>query len=145
MISFDFNQSLVPAAHRLSRARLAKIAKALALAVPAQATGQVAVSFVDDAEIKRLNRMYRHKDQVTDVLAFPAGAKITEIDQEHLLGDVLIDYAQAVRQAEAEDIELELVDLLIHGILHLMGFDHIKAEDAQIMFPLQDTIIANSL
>jgi probable rRNA maturation factor len=58
---------------------------------------------------------------------------------------VLISYPQAERQAEDGDIELELADLLVHGILHLMGHDHERAEDADKMFPLQDAIVAEIL
>ena len=140
MISFDVNQALVPAAHRLSRARLAKLASAFNKHVSDQA-GQVNLNFISDAEIRRLNRMYRGKDKVTDVLSFGAGDR--EVSGQ--LGDVLISYPQAVRQAEDGDIELELADLLVHGILHLMGHDHEKAEDADRMFPLQDAIVAEIL
>ena len=142
MISFDVNQALVPAAHRLTRACLAKLSKALAEHIPQQAHGQVNVSFMSDAEIRRLNRMYRGKDTVTDVLSFGAGPGISEPAQ---LGDVLIAYAQAERQAEDGDIELELADLLTHGVLHLLGYDHEQAADAEIMFPLQDAIVTEIL
>jgi probable rRNA maturation factor len=141
MIGFDIYQQEVPATHRLSRARLAKLSKALTEHVPRYADGQVNVSFVSDQEIRRLNRMYRGKDSVTDVLSFGAGDK--EVSGQ--LGDVLISYPQAVRQAEDGDIELEIADLLVHGILHLMGYDHEQAADADEMFPLQDTIIAKIL
>lgn len=141
MISFDLNQALVPVAHRLSKASLAKLAKALAEYVPDQAVGQVNISFVSDAEIKRLNRMYRSKDKVTDVLSFESGNLATTGQ----LGDVLIAYDQAVRQAENGDLELEIADLLVHGILHLLGYDHELPIDAEEMFPLQDKIVARIL
>ena len=141
MISFDVYQREVPTAHRISRARLAKLSQAFAKHVPDQTQGKVDVSFISDAEIKRLNRMYRGKDKVTDVLSFGAGDR--EVSGQ--LGDVLISYAQAERQAEDGDIELELADLLVHGILHLMGHDHEKPEDADRMFPLQDAIVAEIL
>lgn len=141
MISFDVYQREVPAAHRFSRARLAKLSKALEKHVPANAVGKVDVSFISDTEIRRLNRMYRGKDKVTDVLSFTAPDR----NISGQLGDVLISYEQAVRQAEDGDIELELADLLVHGILHLMGYDHERPEDADRMFPLQDAIVAEIL
>ena len=141
MISFDVYQREVPAKHRISRARLAKLSRAFAKHVPGQSEGKVDVSFISDEEIRRLNRMYRGKDKVTDVLSFAAGDR----GVSGQLGDVLISYPQAVRQAEDGDIELELTDLLVHGILHLMGHDHELPADADVMFPLQDTIVAEIL
>lgn len=140
MISFDVSQSELPAAHRFTRARLAKLSRALDKHVPHLPVGQVDVNFISDTEIRRFNRMYRHKDKVTDVLSFAAPAH-----SQGQLGDVLISYPQAVRQAEDGDIELELADLLVHGVLHLLGHDHERAEDADRMFPLQDAIVAEIL
>ena len=64
MISFDVYQRVVPAAHRISRTRLAKLSQAFAKHVSSQAEGKVDVSFISDEEIRRLNRMYRDKDKV---------------------------------------------------------------------------------
>ncbi len=141
MITFDCQQDLVPKGSRFTKAALLKIAKALDVALREETTGIVSISFVDDAEIRRLNRMYRKKDKITDVLSFgsPDG------DRSGYLGDVIISFPQAVRQAEDEDLELELTDLLVHGILHVLGYDHEKAEDADEMFPLQDKIVATVL
>jgi len=138
MISFDCQQELIPKGDRFTKPALNKIAQAFDVALLKKITGIVSVSFVEDLEIRRLNRMYRKKDKVTDVLSFgsPDG------DRSGYLGDVIISYQQAVRQAEDEDLELELTDLLVHGILHVLGYDHEQAEDADEMFPLQDKIVA---
>lgn len=137
MIDITVLQGAVPVTHRFSRTQLAKLAQALAELVPGADQGSVDVSFISDNEIRRLNRMYRGKDTVTDVLSF--NAPNPELTGQ--LGDVLISYDQAVRQAEGDDIELELADLLVHGILHLLGYDHERAEDADRMFPLQDKLV----
>jgi probable rRNA maturation factor len=101
--------------------------------------GVINVSFVSDEEIKRLNRMYRQKDAVTDVLSFTYEQQ--GVDDE-VIGDVVISLEQARRQAEDGDIELELADLLVHGVLHVLGYDHeISAEEAKIMFELQDDFV----
>lgn len=141
MMHFNVSQAEVPAAHRFQRTRLAKLAQGFAKHLPHQADGTVEVAFISDLEIRRLNRMYRDKDKVTDVLSFPSG----DLELTGQLGDVLISYAQAVRQAEDGDIELELADLLVHGILHLLGYDHERPEDAEVMFPLQDKLVAEAL
>jgi len=97
-------------------------------------TGTVAARGVSVAEIKRLNRIYRGHDVETDVLSF-------QYDQVGgLLGDIVISFEQAKRQADG-DIELELIDLLTHGVLHVCGFDHEQAQDARVMLPLQDLIV----
>jgi rRNA maturation RNase YbeY len=91
-----------------------------------QASAEVCVSLVSDAEIQALNRQYRHKDRPTDVLAFPVreGERIPG-DEQHL-GDVVISVDTARRQAEehGRSLEEELATLLIHGLLHLLGYDH---------------------
>lgn len=139
MITFDVEQGVVPAEYQLSPDRLAAIADAVA-AREGSERGMIGVSFVDDGEIQRLNRLYRGKDAVTDVLSFASDFA----EQTGNLGDVIIDFAQAVRQADG-DVELEITDLLVHGILHVLGYDHEIAADADEMFPLQDAIVAQVL
>ncbi len=141
MIKFDVEQSSVPKGSRLSKASLEKIARAFDDVLKREVTGIISLSFVDDAEIKRLNRMYRDKDKVTDVLSFAS----PDGDRSGYLGDVIISYPQAVRQAEDGDLELEIADLVVHGMLHVMGYDHELASDADVMFPLQDKIVAQAL
>lgn len=141
MITFDLEQSRVPPEHQLPSERLARLAAALDRRLRVKPQGVISVSFISDHEIRRLNRMYRGKDAVTDVLSFAA----PEGDLSGQLGDVLISYDQAVRQAEEGDIELELADLAVHGVLHVLGFDHERAEDAERMFPLQDAVVADIL
>lgn len=146
MITLEVHDELVPETFRLGDERYLRLARAVNEALPAAPDGIIAVSYVDDAEITRLNRMYRHQDAVTDVLSFASG-----IPQSGEVGDVIIDFAQAERQAAAfvehgmPDIELECTDLVVHGILHILGFDHERPEDADRMFPLQDSIVAKVL
>lgn len=139
MINFSVDQTGIPVSSRLSPERLQTLEHVVNKHLPTDVSGQVNVGFVTDEEIRRLNRMYRNKDTVTDVLSFSyledAGMHASA------LGDVVISYEQAVRQAEAGDVELEVVDLLVHGILHVFGYDHETPEDAERMFPLQDRIV----
>jgi probable rRNA maturation factor len=86
---------------------------------------ELSVRFVRDAEIRRLNRDYRGKDRPTDVLAFSLReGRFGEVSRA--LGDVVISLETAARQGEANALSLaEEVDrLLVHGILHLAGYDH---------------------
>jgi probable rRNA maturation factor len=80
---------------------------------------ELSVLFCGDARMRRLNRVYRGKDKTTDVLAFPAGAGA-------LLGDIVVSVPYAARQARrrGERASREIDRLLLHGYLHLLGYDH---------------------
>ena len=96
------------------------------LATLDEARAELSVSLVGDAEIHRLNRHYRGKDRPTDVLAFALreGARVPGDDAE--LGDVVISLDTAARQARKHNVSTghEVRTLLIHGVLHLLGYDH---------------------
>lgn len=136
MIELDVNQDLVPAKYRFSQTDILRFQEALR-EIPKEITGTIAIEFVDDNRIQRLNRMYRAKDKVTDVLSFTY-----DTEPGTHLGDVVISYPQAERQAEAGDIRLEITDLIVHGVLHVLGYDHEQSRDAEVMFPLQDTLVS---
>ena len=89
-----------------------------------EAEAEVCIALVGDTKMRRLNRTYRNKDRTTDVLAFAyreAGFGVAP-----LLGDVVISVPTARRQAKAcsHSLDAELLRLLIHGVLHLVGYDH---------------------
>jgi probable rRNA maturation factor len=98
--------------------------------------GKVSVAFVSPKVMRRLNRVYRGKDKVTDVLSFPFFKK-------GLLGEILICSAQAERQAKkfGHSFEEEIAILLVHGFLHLFGFDHLGKKEAEKMFIQQKRIL----
>ena len=81
-----------------------------------------AVQFVDDPEIARLNGRFRNKPKPTDVLSFPGEVTV----EGHHLGDVVISVPTAQSQAQEAglDLDVELKRLLLHGLLHCLGFDH---------------------
>jgi probable rRNA maturation factor len=102
----------------------------------------LSVSLVGDDEIRQLNREHRSLDEVTDVLSFPVdGLDPLPAGMERELGDVVISLPQARRQAAAADVpELEeLTELVVHGVLHLAGFDH--EVDGGEMFERQDRLV----
>ena len=86
---------------------------------PARARGEVTVAIVPDARVRTLNRTYRRKDAATDVLSFPS-------DEQGYLGDVVIAAGVARRQAAeaGHALQTELRVLALHGVLHLLGYDH---------------------
>jgi probable rRNA maturation factor len=99
-------------------------AKALEV-VPAGGAGAT-VAFVSDRAMRELNRRWRGKRGTTDVLSFPAGQEEFEKGEGLSLGDVVISVEQAARQAAEHglDFEGEVEQLILHGLLHLCGYDH---------------------
>ena len=93
--------------------------------------GTIAARLMDDAAIRQLNRDFRHKDAPTDVLSFP-GSPVPGQTRPHL-GDLAVSVDTARRQAAAQghDLDTEVRILLLHGLLHLAGFDH-ETDDGQM-------------
>lgn len=96
---------------------------------------EVVVTFVDDAEIKKLNNEFRSIDKSTDVLSFPLGEggeyDLNPETGAYSLGDVVISVEHAVAQSEeyGHSFERELSYLTVHSMLHLLGFDHVNGGD----------------
>ena len=126
---------------RVETAQLRKVGQATLRALNRpQATCSVLV--VDDAAIRDLNRIYRGVDAPTDVLAFPMREGRFGRLSPDLLGDVVISAETASRQARAGELRAELALLLVHGILHLVGYDHHTATARQRMWRKQRVILA---
>lgn len=108
------------------RVAAAGLAEWLARVAPGRARGEVAVALVTDARIRALNRRYRGVDTVTDVLSFPAAGTSLDAGGGAWLGDVVIGMGRARRQAReaGHPLATELRVLALHGLLHLLGFDH---------------------
>jgi probable rRNA maturation factor len=112
---------------------------------------ELSVALVDDAEIQRLNLQYRGFDRPTDVLSFALQeAEEPEIQTESegqqfplVLGDVIVSTETTQKQAEerGHSFECELLILLIHGILHLLGYDHIEDPEAEEMEALERQLL----
>ncbi|NLB62381.1 MAG: rRNA maturation RNase YbeY [Clostridiales bacterium] len=113
-----------------------------------QRSGNVGVSIVDDAVIQRINAEFREKNQATDVLSFPSYDGSSYDVTDAYLGDIAISIDRAVAQAKeyGHSLQRELAFLAVHGMLHLLGYDH-EAGDAQkgesIMFSKQEEILTN--
>ena len=114
---------------------------------------EVSISFVTDEEIAQLNAEYRGKEGPTDVLSFECDGLdddmlLFEDDQfevpEFALGDIVIAPDVALKQSAdyGTTFEQEISVLLVHGLLHLCGYDHIEDEDAAIMEPLEREILS---
>ncbi len=93
--------------------------------IPTDAQG-VTVAFVSDRAMRELNRLWRHKSGTTDVLSFPAEQDEFERMEGPSLGDVVISVEQAARQAKENGLtfDQEIAQLILHGLIHLCGYDH---------------------
>ena len=128
------------AGRKFSTRRLKQIALAV-LQLTEQQDAELSLAMIDNAEMQALNARYRHKDYPTDVLSFPSAKNLPA--DAWLLGDVIISVDKAAEQAKARrrTLDQELAILLIHGIVHLLGYDHERsAKDARIMTRLEKKI-----
>ena len=110
---------------RVDGRKLRQVAGDLTSLLPATPARAMGVCLVGDRAMRALNRRHRAKDATTDVLSFPAGRAPDPEGLRHL-GDILISVPQAARQARAagHSLDRELRVLLVHGYLHLLGYDH---------------------
>ena len=110
----------------------------------------VSVSFVDNKYIHKINKKYRQIDRPTDVISFAfldtekSYDKILYSKGPVVLGDIYISVEKAQEQATeyGHSLHRELCFLFVHGLLHLLGYDHMKKEDEVVMFKLQDDILS---
>jgi probable rRNA maturation factor len=104
---------------------------------------EIAIIIIDKASMRELNLQYRGKDAPTNVLSFPTTLPDYIEMEKTILGDIFlcapIVFEQAQEQGKAT--EAHFAHLTVHGILHLLGYDHIKEEDAAIMEPLEIAIL----
>lgn len=107
------------------------------------ADSEMTIRLVDEAEGRELNHTYRHKDYATNVLSFPADVPDDLLDIP-LLGDLVICVAVVEREAaeQGKSLEAHWAHLVIHGCLHLLGYDHIEDDEAEEMEALERTLLA---
>ncbi|MBI1360568.1 MAG: rRNA maturation RNase YbeY [Alphaproteobacteria bacterium] len=114
-----------------------------AAAARMDAVGEVSVLLTNDVEMRELNVQWRGIDKATDVLSFPySGSGIP--GQPRPLGDIALGLETAKRDADLMEraFEAHVSHLLVHGFLHLLGYDHIESADAAVMEPLEAGILA---
>jgi probable rRNA maturation factor len=114
--------------HLVREVRLLELAQRVLSAV-GEAQSELSLDLIGDRRMQRLNREYRKQDRTTDVLAF--STREADVPTRHVcrtspLGDVVISLPTAIRQAQAvnRSVDEELAILLVHGVLHLCGYDH---------------------
>ena len=106
----------------------------------------VSLIFTDAKEIHEINRSYRNIDRPTDVISFAMMDSENDYEMpegENELGDIFISIDAVREQAESfgHSVQREVCFLFTHGLLHLLGYDHMNEEDEKVMFQIQDVII----
>ena len=107
----------------------------------------VDVTIIDNQEIHKINKEYRGVDRPTDVISFAffddENESLVKGDAPKSLGQILISYQKAEEQAKeyGHSLNRELSFLFVHGLLHLLGYDHMNEKDEKEMFKLQDDIL----
>lgn len=109
----------------------------------------ISVSFVSNETIKEINSTYRHIDKETDVISFAFidsyenGVNLLKKPNPVNLGEIYISYPKAIEQAKeyGHSLHREICFLFTHGLLHLLGYDHMLEEDEKVMFSLQELIL----
>lgn len=106
-----------------------------------ESNGEIALILVDLDEIHKINKEYRHKDYPTDVISFESDDE----EDENYRGEIFLCVDKAYEQAKAygHSVEREFAFLLIHGVLHLHGYDHLTPEEEKVMFTKQEEILTN--
>lgn len=127
----------------ISKAVAVKLARAAYLRGGGKHMTEMSISIVTDAQIRKLNRQYRGKDKVTDVLSFGMGEALMK-GAPRELGDIFISLPQVRRQAKRIDrpVATEFALMVVHGTLHLMGYDHETLTQERRMFGLQHDVLA---
>jgi probable rRNA maturation factor len=111
---------------------------------------EISIRLTSDAEVQTLNRQYRGKDKPTNVLSFPmVQPDLIEglanfDDGEVLLGDIVLAYETCVHESQQRDVSLEAhaLHLIVHGTLHLLGYDHMQDDEAEHMESLESEIMS---
>ena len=134
--------------HELDVQRLATLSRFVMDRMRVHALAELCIKAVDEATIAQLNAQWMDKEGPTDVLAFPMDelrpGLVNEEPEEGVLGDLVLCPAVAERQGETagHGTTAEIDLLTVHGILHLLGYDHAEPEEHKEMFGLQDELLS---
>ena len=137
MLLLEINHGKLKGGERYPLMQLSKIAKVVGDFFHIKSQKIVSIAFISENEIKKLNKHYRAKDTVTDVLSF-------EMDENGpIIGELVLCYKQAKQQAKnmKHSVRDEISFLIVHGLLHLFGEDHEKEFEAKKMFKKQTAIL----
>ena len=137
-IQIDIPENSKSLVHEIQNA----VSKTIEVVSPALTDLSLSLLICDDSVMKMLNNAYRGIDQPTDVLSFPADYTLPESHTTYL-GDIAISYPTAHKQATLGNypVNQEIMLLTVHGVLHLLGYDHLSDNDKKVMWDFQNKIL----
>lgn len=117
-----------------------RVLKCVLRATHKASKGSVSVAFVSDVRMRDLNRRWRHKNKTTDVLSFASPAMPALQTSAQHLGDIFVSPVTVRREAQRRSIDFqeEILRVIAHGMLHLIGYDHATEDEEAAMFKLQE-------
>ena len=137
--------------HLVRRAVTQSVSKTLhAVVATTSTTIEISIRLTSDAEVRTLNKQYRQQDKPTNVLSFPMvqpdliATLANTDDGEVLLGDIVLAYETCAREAAARNVPVQdhATHLIVHGVLHLLGYDHMTDADAEAMEAIEQSVMA---
>jgi probable rRNA maturation factor len=136
-------------AGRVDVAALEQLARQAVISEGVPALAELGLVITDDDTLRDLNRRYRGIDEPTDVLSFgleSAEPFVSPPDGVHRLGEVIVSFPMAERQAQeaGRALEAELAHLVVHGVLHLLGYNHQRPEEAQAMHAREEALLGGA-
>jgi len=142
MIHLRIDRSVASEEVKASKELLRRAAQATLALAGSAATSELTLLITDDERLHQLNRQFRSVDAPTDVLSFPTNEADPETGKSYL-GDVVISYGRAAVQASAHghSVQDELALLTVHGILHLLGYDHANEDKKNQMWKIQQKLL----
>lgn len=147
-MTFEIDWKGVPPRLRLSAKLVRKLNRVFGKKVARSRKRFGNVAFVRSATMRSLNRIYRNKDQVTDILSFARGGKTPFPNEDpKSLGDIVLclPYIRKSARQQKAPLTEELVRVMVHGAMHCLGYDHLKPREAVKMLPLQERIVRQVL
>ncbi len=145
MIRAEVSQSLLRGGSRLPQVEVDRVLRVMSRMLKVHTPITLSIAFVSSSTMKQLNSQFRGKPRPTDVLSFVHEPAVISARNGGFLGEILLCYQIARRQAFRLDhsVRDELLFLIVHGVLHLFGHDHERAVDAKRMYTLQTRILTS--
>jgi len=134
---FHFSFINTPFSVDISSDIIASIFQKIADSNPIPQNGTINIVFIWDTEMQALNKQYREKDMTTDVLSFHYFEDFSSLSPENTAGEILLSESKVRSQAQdySHSVEAEVYKLVIHWILHIIGYDHETDEEFNVMHP----------
>lgn len=143
MIRAEVSQTLLRGGSRLPQSEVDRVLRFMSRMLKVRTPITLSIAFVSPSTMKRLNGQFRGKPRPTDVLSFVHEPTVVRARDGGFLGEIVLCYPIAKRQALrlGHSVRDELLFLIVHGVLHLFGYDHERAIEAKRMFALQTRLL----